>query len=364
MMLKGEGKSEIGFHYLEEEGKRFVSRIKDKAPLYALVLGNTETGKIPGVSAAGAVPEITDFTPAADAELLFYGRCKCIDGVPVTPDGIPTPGLITMSALQLTGVPAFVVEGGLRVKPKVPYSSLGGQPGNDIRTGKAVKDAKEVIEEGILLGKALSRTVDYLVVGESIAGGTTTALGVLTAMGVNGIVSSSMPHNPMPLKKEIVAEGMRKAGIAFGSKKRDPIGAVEALGDPMMPAFAGVAIGAAREIPVLMAGGTQMTAVLSIVAGLDDSVLGNLAIGTTRWITEDPSSDIKGTVQQIAPVPILYTKLSFADSKYEGLRVYEKGIVKEGVGAGGAAILAALRGHSNAALLKKIEENYSKLVGR
>ncbi len=355
---------EIGFHHLEEEGKRFVSRLKDKKPLFALVLGNTETGKIPGVSAAGAVPEITDFTPAADAELLFYGRCKCIDGVPVTPDGIPTPALITMSALQLTSASALVVEGGLRVKPKVPYFSLGGQPGGDIRTGRSVTEAKEVLEEGILLGRTLAGLADYLVVGESIAGGTTTALGVLTAMGVNGMVSSSMPHNPMPLKKGIVTEGMKRAGIAFGSLKDDPVRAVEALGDPMMPAFAGIALGAAREIPVLMAGGTQMTAVLSIVASLDDSVTDNLAIGTTRWIVEDQSSDIRGTVEQIAQVPILHTKLSFADSRFEGLRVYEKGIVKEGVGAGGAAILASLKGYSNASLLKRIEENYSKLVGR
>ncbi len=355
--------SDIGFHYLEEEGRKFVSRLNGKKPVYVLVLGNTETGKIPGVSAAGAVPEITDFTPAADAELLFYGRCKCIDGVPVTPDGIPTPGLITMSALQLTGAPAFVVEGGLRIKPKVPYFSLGGGPGGDIRTGKAVKNAKEVMEEGMILGRSLAALGDYLVVGESIAGGTTTTLGVLTAMGVNGVVSSSMPNNPLPLKKNIVAEGMKSAGISFGDLKKDPIKAVETLGDPMMPAFAGVVLGASEKVPVLMAGGTQMTAVLAVVAAMNEKCLSNIAIGTTKWIVGDKSSDIAGTVEQIARVPIIYTKLSFAGSKYPGLRVYEEGIVKEGVGAGGSAILASLKGVKLERLLAKIEENYSKLVG-
>ncbi|MFQ5815960.1 MAG: nicotinate mononucleotide-dependent phosphoribosyltransferase CobT, partial [Candidatus Hydrothermarchaeaceae archaeon] len=281
--------------------------------------------------------------------------------VPVTPDGIPTPAIITMSALQLTGAPAFVVEGGLRVKPKVPYFSLGGRPGGDIRTGGAVENAEEVMEEGIVLGRNLTSLADYLVVGESIAGGTTTALGVLTAMGVNGMVSSSMPGNPMKLKKSIVAGGMKRAGVSFGSLEGDPIGAVEALGDPMMPAFAGVVLGAAEEVPVLMAGGTQMTAVLAIVAA-SNAKLDNIAIGTTRWIVEDESSDIGGTVEQIARVPIIYTELSFAGSKYPGLRIYEEGVVKEGVGAGGTAISASLKGVGLEQLLGKIEENYSKLV--
>ncbi|MEE8168677.1 MAG: TIGR00303 family protein [Candidatus Hydrothermarchaeales archaeon] len=353
---------DVGFYYLEDKGREFVSRVKDKNPVFLCVLGNTETGKIPGVSAAGAVPEITDYTPAADAELLFLGRCECIDGVPVTPEGIPTPGLITMSALELTKVPAFIVEGGLRVKPNVPYFSLGGKPGADIRNGKAVGDVRKVINEGKILGKNLAGTADFLVIGESIAGGTTTALGVLTAIGINGKVSSSMPLNPMDLKKEIIGEGMKKAGIEFGSLREDPIGAIAALGDPMIPAFSGIVLGAGAEIPILMAGGTQMTAVLAVVAALNKDVLKNLAIGTTKWIVEDRSSDIKSTVEQIAEVPILYSKLSFANSRFPGLRIYEEGIVKEGVGAGGTAILASIRGCNSNLLLERIEENYSKLV--
>ena len=65
---------------LEEDlGKEFIERVIGKTPTYVCVIGNTETAKIPGVSAAGANPDITDTTPAADMELLHYGRCKCID---------------------------------------------------------------------------------------------------------------------------------------------------------------------------------------------------------------------------------------------------------------------------------------------
>jgi len=268
----------------EERGKKFLESIWGKKPSYCCVIGNTETAKIPGISAAGADPAATDFTPAADMELLYYGRCKCIDGVPITPDGIPTPGLITMSALKLAPMPIFVVNGGLRVKPHTPYIEVDGTPGDDIRTGKSVKGAEKAFDRAVIAGKNLAKVSDFLVVGESIPGGTTTALGVLTALGydANGKVSSTFPVNPHGLKQQVVEEGLAACGFSIGALKRDPMAAVQAVGDPMMAPAAGLIAGAAESIPVLMAGGTQMAAVLAIIKGMDDTVMDNLAIGTTR----------------------------------------------------------------------------------
>ncbi|OLS12591.1 MAG: hypothetical protein RBG13Loki_3785, partial [Promethearchaeota archaeon CR_4] len=93
---------------------RFIEQIAGKRPLFICTLGNTETAKIPCISAAGANPEITDLTPAADAEYLYYGCCKSIKGVPVTPTGIPTPALITKVALELGNIPLIIAVGGLR----------------------------------------------------------------------------------------------------------------------------------------------------------------------------------------------------------------------------------------------------------
>jgi NaMN:DMB phosphoribosyltransferase len=134
----------------------------------------------------------------------------------------------------------------------------------------------------------------------------------------------------------------------------------------MMPAFAGLVIGAAAEVPVLMAGGTQMGAVLAVVKALNPDVLCNLAIGTTRWVISDRSSDLKGIVAQIADVPILAADIDFGASRFEGLRAYEQGIVKEGVGAGGAAVaaMAKLEGAiTKEMLLGEIERNYALLMG-
>src|SRR3972149_11760337 len=123
-----------------------LEELRGKNPLFICTIATTETAKIQGISAAGKYPEFTDYTPPADAELLLLGKCKCINGVPVTPEGIPTPALITMSALLLADVPVLVASGGLRVKPFIPFLDLGGSPGRDIRTGNAVDNVEEVIE--------------------------------------------------------------------------------------------------------------------------------------------------------------------------------------------------------------------------
>ena len=351
----------------EQKSKKFLTRITGKNPLFVCTLGTTETGKISGISAAGANPEITDYTPPADIELLLLGKCKCINGVPVTPDGIPTPALVTMSALKLANISTLPVNAGLRILPHVPFLELGAKPGRDIRTGKAVENAQEVLQRAKLAGEILSSTADYLVIGESIPGGTTTALGVLLAMGIDarGKVSSSMPGNPHDLKIKTVEEGLRALKLEFGALANDPLKAVSCVGDPMMPAFAGLVLGAAQKVPVLMAGGTQMSAVLAVINALNPHVLGNVAIGTTRWIINDKSSDLKGIVSQIAEVPILAANLDFSKSRFDGLKAYEAGVVKEGVGVGGATIAAMAKSKgaiTKESMLKEIERNYEQLV--
>jgi len=353
--------------YNEEKAKRFIKRIEGKNPLFICVIGTTETAKIPGISAAGKNPELTDYTPAADAELLLLERVMCTNNIPVTPEGIPTPALITRSALRLADIPVLVVSGGTRVKPKAPYINLGGEHGGDIRTGVGVKNPREILERARVLGQNLAKIAKYLVIGESIPGGTTTALGIMLAMGIDARlkVSSSMPDNPHDLKIRVVEEGMNASRISFGNLANDPIKAISYLGDPMMPALAGIAMAAASKVPVLLAGGTQMAAILVILKALDSSVLDNIAIGTTRWIISDNSSDLKGLITQIADVPIMAADLDFSRSRFDGLKVYEEGAVKEGVGAGGASISAILKSRGSItkeALLNEVEEIYEKIV--
>lgn len=349
----------------ESKAQWIVDELKNKNPIFVCVIANTETGKIKGISAAGQFPEVTDYTPPADVEYVLFGKPSCIPFIPVTPEGIPTPAIITKVSLSLANIPMIVVDGGLKVKPAIPFITIGGEPGNDIRTGRAAQNVAEVIKRAQILGQTLSKFSDYLVIGESIAGGTTTALGVLSAMGIDAKnrVSSSMPNNPHDLKIKTVEEGMKSAGINFGDLKDEAVKAIEILGDPMLPALSGTAIGFAEEKPVILAGGTQMAAALAVINSLEPNVLENVAIGTTKWIIQDKTADLKGLVNQIKNIPVLAANLDFSKSRFGGLKAYENGAVKEGVGAGGAAIAAMLKtGIDSAEINKAVEKEYERLM--
>ena len=108
-----------------------------------------------------------------------------------------------------------------------------------------------------------------------------------------------------------------------------------------------------------------MSAILAMVNALDHGALGRTAIGTTRWIVGDNQSDLVGIVRQIAEVPVLAADLDLGRSRFGGLRAYETGIAKEGVGAGGTAIaaMAKTRGAvTKGMILEEIDREYERIV--
>ena len=65
--------------------------------------------------------------------------------------------------------------------------------------------------------------------------------------------------------------------------------------------------------------------------------LDGICIGTTSYVKNDKSSDILNHVKSISEtVPILSIELGLEFSRKQGLRMYNSGIAKEGVGAGEA----------------------------
>ncbi len=213
---------------------------KPHRPLFLCIISNTDTGKIPGISAAGTSPELTDYTPGADAELVETNSIITMPELPEAPGGSPTPAIVTKAALNLSGIPSLFVASGLRKKPAIPYVEMGGSAGNDIRKQRAVDDVKGIYERAIILGKKLASFSDCVFIGESIAGGTTTALAILKALGYNGKVSSSFAINPVELKIEVIEEAFNRAQISEGSLKGDPFSAIAEVGDPIIPCALGL----------------------------------------------------------------------------------------------------------------------------
>ncbi len=308
---------------------------------------STRVSTIPGISVAGPSPEATLHTPALDLEYLVLGKPRSADVVPVTPDGIPTPAVITRAVVNLAKLRVLAVDAGSYLRPKVPTVVIpGGVVGGrvDIEDALPRGTARELFESSATLGRMLGSPDILLVVGESMPGGTTTAMVTMEVLGFRaaGRVSSSSPRNPHDVKMRVLHLALGRASIR--PPVDDVFTAIDVFGDPLHVSIAGFAAGALeRGSRVLLAGGTQMGAVLAILKRLGLKLEGRVAVGTTRWVVEDGSSDILGLVSEIVPeVPVLYSTLSFADSPFRGLRAYEEGYVKEGVGAGGCLVAASL----------------------
>ncbi len=327
--------------------------ISPEKPLFLCILANTGTARIPGISAAGKSPEMTDYTPAADAELVETGRVFSIPEPAMCPSGAPTPAVLTRASMLLTGIPCLFINAGLNVRPQIPCLDLGARPGGDIRMGHAVPDASDIYGKSRSLGEKLSKLSDLLIIGESVPGGTTTAMAVMRALGHDGRVSSSFPDNPVGIKERVVRDGMKASGISFGSLKNDPFRAVECLGDPMMPAAAGLVDGFGNK--TILAGGTQMVSVLSLIKSL--GLEKDVSIATTRYVADDTTANFR-EMTGILGYPVFVADPGFGSSDVSGLGMYEKGEVKEGVGAGGAMLATAMAGFSQEEFRGKCEEVY------
>jgi uncharacterized protein (TIGR00303 family) len=346
-----------------------IERFSCKNPAFLCVISHTDVSEIPGITVAGANPGMVKYTSPADAEFLHYGHCKCIPVVPATPDGKPTPALITRAALQGAKIPLVVVEAGTKIKPAIPAISFGLSHGANIAALDAmpVQDVEKALAYGRALGRQMARASDLVVVGESIPGGTTTALAVLGALGIDARfkVSSSMPENPHTLKNRVVASAYERAKFVRGSTM-PAVDAIAHFGDPMMPSVAGIAAGAIEEGGgVMLAGGTQMAAVIAVLAALDVP-LERICIGTTIYVAGDKSSDLSGLVRSISQgVPVLACDLHLGESAKPGLRAFAEGFVKEGVGAGGSSIVAMIKSKMDGKEMKRlIEREYELSIER
>ncbi|WP_218082878.1 nicotinate mononucleotide-dependent phosphoribosyltransferase CobT [Anthocerotibacter panamensis] len=363
------------------EGAGFLARIRLLSPAFVLTVAYTATVQLTGLSAAGVTPELREYTAAADAEILEHGRAKGLPGgVPAHPSGIPGPVIITRAAFDsLPGLPYSCVDAGLNTAPVLNklIRLEGCTSAQAITTGHALTEqqAERLFAAGKVLGERLGRQYQasgrYLILAESVPGGTTTALGLLLALGLDaeGRVSSSIPGGAHPLKLAAVLAGLHAAGAQKGFFAKRPLAGVAAVGDPMQPAVAGIAMACSQYCPVLLGGGTQMAAVVALISALGQP--GDLALATTRWVCADPTADLAGLAGLIEerlgvlPVPYLAADLDFSRSRHPLLRQYEAGYVKEGVGAGAAALAACIAHQWTAAdLLPGIEQVYERLVLR
>ena len=331
-------------------------------PVFICTIGTTETSLIPGLSGAGASPELTEYTPAADVELMVLGNVRCMEEIPQTVVGkaaAPTPAMLTKASLEIADIPFIIADAGCKIKPSIECMKLGSDYGRDIRTGKGVLNPLEIYENSRELGAELARRHPMLIIGESIAAGTTTALGVLRALGydANEKVSGSMPHNPHDMKTKIVDEGLKNAGLNPETDNIDGLQAIGAVGDPTLAAITGLVLGVDEQIPIIL----EMAAACAVIKSIKPSFdFSNINVATTVFVVGDETADLIGLLKQIDEDITLHSvDPKFEESTHDGLKNYLEGFVKEGAGAGGAMFTALARGVPLEKLREKIEKTCS-----
>lgn len=322
----------------------------DPPPIVIIVAGHTETARIDGISAAGVDPDAMAHTPGADVEILTYGQPIRTSVVPVSPSGCPTPAIVTRAVRDVLDFETIAVDAGLARRTAAPTVSLPADPGRDIRRPLAVPGVRDTYRAARRYGRALPDT--DIIVGETIPGGTTTALGVLTALGERPTVSSSLPENPVALKREVVEVGLDASGLTPGETAGNPVATLEHMGDPVLATLSGLVEGAtAAGTSVTLAGGTQLAAAAALArhAGVD----GPLPLATTPFVVADETAGIRALAADL-DLALTVTDPGFDRGDHPAMAAYSAGEAKEGVGMGGALALANEAGISMATVRARI----------
>lgn len=330
-------------------GAAWLNRYRGRCPAFACVLSFTETALIADISAAGATAQARRVTAAADGAYLIAGADSKI-ALPSLPAGV-SPAVISRAVLQHFAMPCHLLSTGLPVDLPVDHIALPRVTANTVQTGKAMPVAKvrELLAAGLHWGARLALPNSYLIIGECVVGGTTTAQAVLEGLGyeVAGCMSSSHRRGNHVQKRELAQRGLAIGYWPLVEKgSASVIDLLAAVGDPMQPVVIGMLLAASCCGGVLLAGGAQMLAMYAGAQALarQEQMMwrpDRVAVGTTRWVIEDGSADTVAIAQKIN-ASYLASQINFSQSPYFQLRAYEQGFVKEGVGAGGCAISAHL----------------------
>ena len=339
----------------------FLEFLRGKKATFLLGCSVTKTCEIPNISQAG-IPGKLYLTPTLDAEFLCTKEVRSLEDIAKTPKGVPTPALITRAVHELNAFSNIeVLNLGLEVIPNINYFKIHNfdiKPSGRIDDGAKI-DALEIFQKAIEFAQNYKTNDDYVILAESVPAGTTTANATALALGYecDGYFSSSYKDNPNEIKEKAIRAALTRIDL-----NDDIFEILSSISDNMIIFNAGFILGSqANNQKIILAGGTQMAAVLLVVNSILRSMEGsidssNLALCTTKWINKDQNSNIKALLEQLDfPINAYASDFDFEQSSHPALKLYDEGEAKEGVGCGAALCYAAINGLTKMQVTKKIE---------
>ena len=338
----------------------FIENLRGKSATFILALSNTKTYEIEGITQAG-IPGMIHLTPTLDSEFVTTGTVRSLVNIAETPKGVPTPALITRAVHLLHPFKNIqLLNLGLEVEPKVDYFKIYNfsiKPSDSIDKGANI-DANAIFQKGLKFGQDYQCSDDYIILGESVPSGTTTATATAVALGYDckDKFSSSFKDVPNNIRETTIQKALQNI-----TKEDDLIAILSKVSDNMQIFVAGFILGLNNKIPLILAGGTQMASVLLIVNKILEVMQGelntsNLALATTLWVVKDQNSDIKGLLELLDfNINSYNSDFSFDSSNHPALKLYDEGEAKEGVGAGAALVYGMLNGLTTEQITKQVE---------
>ena len=335
--------------------------------IFYLVIAGTNTSQIKGISAAGIDSKARKITALADAEFFLNGPSKKYRyKLPLLGQGV-TPALISYVCSKLIGANPIVVPIGL---DKIPYfhhltvEDPPNGPSNCLSSGQSMskKRVLNLYNKGFEIGNSVKNPI---FISESVPGGTTTAQAVMEAFGLNvgHLIGSSLIDPPRILKKEIIKKGLLNSSF---KEKFNSLDVISSVGDPFQAFTLGLVIGARlSNKSVILSGGSQMLAIILLALEFipfekKQIFADQIFVATTCWLLRDSSlNSLINLISKKHKVNLtgLASSLNFKLASHPELQDYEKGYVKEGVGAGGMSLLAYLKGNKYEDILSKCEYN-------
>ena len=338
----------------------FAEFLRGKKATFLLALSNTQTVNISGITQAG-IPGKIYLTPTLDSEFLCTGELRSLGEIASTPSGVPTPALITRAIHLQKGFSNIeLLNLGLEVTPKVEYFKTHNF---DMSKSRSIAldakiDALSVFQKGLAFGQEYECSDDYIILGESVPSGTTTARATCEALDYDcsKYFSSSFKDAPNSIRDETVKNALENI-----KSDDDLFAKLGRVSDNMQIFCAGFILGLNNKTKLVLAGGTQMASVLLIINSILKTMGGefntsNLALCTTKWVYEDENSDIKALLEMLDfKINAYYVDFDFSLSNNVALKMYDEGEAKEGVGAGGALMYGLLNGLSKESITKQVE---------
>ena len=254
----------------------FLEFLRGKKATFLLSASVTKTCEIPNISQAG-IPEKLYLTPTLDAEFLCTKEVRSLEDIAKTPKGVPTPALITRAIHELRAFTNIeILNLGLEILPAIKYFKIhnfGIKPSARIDDGAKIP-AFEIFQKGLEFAQNFQTSDDYVILAESIPAGTTTANATAKALAYDceGYFSSSYKNAPNDIKNQTIEKALKRVDL-----DGDLFEILSSVSDNMIIFNAGFILGSrANNLKIVLAGGTQMAAVLLVVNSILRSMEGNI----------------------------------------------------------------------------------------